>query len=287
MKLARFDDQRLGVVLGDEIADVSSVLETLPLRRWPLPPGDDLIRHLPLLRPLIEQALPTAARLPLAGRKLLSPVANPGKVIAAPVNYRKHIEESRADAGIHFGNEVSAIDRYALFLKATSSVVGAGEGIQIHHDPEATGRRTDHEVELALVIGHEARHVSEADALSVVAGYLIGLDITIRGTEDRSWRKSLDTFTVLGPWLVTADAYGDPEAADLRIAVNGQVRQDANTRDLIWSVRRCIAMASSAYTLHPGDVILTGTPEGVGPIARGDVLDASVEGVGAMRVAVR
>jgi 2-keto-4-pentenoate hydratase/2-oxohepta-3-ene-1,7-dioic acid hydratase in catechol pathway len=138
-----------------------------------------------------------------------------------------------------------------------------------------------------LVIGREARHVSEADALSVVAGYLIGLDITIRGTEDRSWRKSLDTFTVLGPWLVTADAYGDPEAVDLRIAVNGQVRQDANTRDLIWSVRRCIAMASSAYTLHPGDVILTGTPEGVGPIARGDVLDAFVEGVGAMRVAVR
>lgn len=284
MKLARFDDQRLGVVLGDEIADVTGVLDHLPTRRWPFPPGDDLIAHLDVLRPAIEAALPAAPRLPLAGRRWLSPVANPGKVVAAPVNYRKHIEESRADAGIHFGNEVSAIDRYALFLKATSSVVGAGEGIEIHHDD---GRRTDHEVELALVIGRQARHVPLAQALSCVAGYLIGLDITIRGTEDRSWRKSLDTFTVLGPWLVTADAFGDPEAVDLRIAVNGETRQDANTRDLIWSVARCISMASSAYTLYPGDVILTGTPEGVGPIARGDTLDAWIQGIGAMQVAVR
>lgn len=284
MKLARFDDQRLGVVLDEEIADVTGVLDHLPTRRWPFPPGDDLIAHLDALRPAIEAALPAAPRLPLAGRRWLSPVANPGKVVAAPVNYRKHIEESRADAGIHFGNEVSAIDRYALFLKATSSVVGAGEGIEIHHDD---GRRTDHEVELALVIGRQARHVPMEQALSFVAGYLIGLDITIRGTEDRSWRKSLDTFTVLGPWLVTADAFGDPEAVDLRIAVNGEMRQDANTRDLIWSVARCISMASSAYTLYPGDVILTGTPEGVGPIARGDRLDAFIEGVGAMQVAVR
>ena len=284
MKLARFDDQRLGVVLHEEIADVTGVLDHLPTRRWPFPPGDDLIAHLDALRPAIEAALPAAPRLPLAGRRWLSPVANPGKVVAAPVNYRKHIEESRADAGINFGNEVSAIDRYALFLKATSSVVGAGEGIEIHHDD---GRRTDHEVELALVIGRQARHVPLAQALSCVAGYLIGLDITIRGTEDRSWRKSLDTFTVLGPWLVTADAFGDPEAVDLRIAVNGETRQDANTRDLIWSVARCISMASSAYTLYPGDVILTGTPEGVGPIARGDTLDAYIQGIGAMQVAVR
>jgi 2-keto-4-pentenoate hydratase/2-oxohepta-3-ene-1,7-dioic acid hydratase in catechol pathway len=284
MKLARFDDQRLGVVLDDVIADVTGVLDHLPTRRWPFPPGDDLIAHLDTLRPAIEAALPAAPRLPLAGRLWLSPVANPGKVVAAPVNYRKHIEESRADAGIHFGNEVSAIDRYALFLKATSSVVGAGEGIEIHHDD---GRRTDHEVELALVIGRQARHVPLEQALSCVAGYLIGLDITIRGTEDRSWRKSLDTFTVLGPWLVTADTFGDPEAVDLRIAVNGEMRQDANTRDLIWSVARCVSMASSAYTLYPGDVILTGTPEGVGPIARGDTLDACIQGIGAMQVAVR
>ncbi|MGA1287916.1 MAG: FAA hydrolase family protein, partial [Rubrivivax sp.] len=104
MKLARFDDQRLGVVLDDEIADVTGVLDHLPTRRWPFPPGDDLIAHLDALRPAIEAALPAAPRLPLAGRRWLSPVANPGKIVAAPVNYRKHIEESRADAGIHFGN---------------------------------------------------------------------------------------------------------------------------------------------------------------------------------------
>jgi 2-keto-4-pentenoate hydratase/2-oxohepta-3-ene-1,7-dioic acid hydratase in catechol pathway len=284
MRLCRFDDDRLGVVLGHEVADVSAATAVLPQRQWPLLRGDDLIRHWPQVRAAIEAALPTAPRLPLTGRRWLSPVANPGKVIAAPVNYGKHIDESRADAGINFGSEVAAIDRYALFLKATSSVVGAGEGVQIHHDD---GRRTDHEVELALVIGRTARHLSVEQALDAVAGYMIGLDITIRGTEDRSYRKSLDTFTVLGPWLVTADAFGSPAAVELGLSVNGQRRQLANTRDLIWSVAKIVSFASHAYTLDPGDVILTGTPEGVGPIERGHVMHAHIAGIGDMHVAVR
>jgi 2-keto-4-pentenoate hydratase/2-oxohepta-3-ene-1,7-dioic acid hydratase in catechol pathway len=284
VRICRFNDNRLGVVLGDEVADVSAVIDELPSLRWPLPHGDAFIAALPKLRARMAELAAVSARLPLSSLHLLSPVANPGKVIAAPVNYVKHIQESRQDAGINFGSDVSAIDRYALFLKASSSVVGAGEGIEIHHDD---GRRTDHEVELALVIGQTARNVPQEQALQYVAGYFIGLDITIRGTEDRSFRKSLDTFTVLGPWLVTADEFGSPDEVELSLHVNQERRQQASTRDLIWSVAKLVSFASAAYTLHPGDVIMSGTPEGVGPIQRGDTLCADIHGIGQMKVAVR
>jgi 2-keto-4-pentenoate hydratase/2-oxohepta-3-ene-1,7-dioic acid hydratase in catechol pathway len=284
VRICRFNNDRVGVVLGDQVADVSAVTAELPAFHWPLPPGDAFIEALQRLRGRLQELAATAPRVPLSSVRLLSPVANPGKVIAAPVNYAKHIQESREDAGIHFGSDVSAIDRYALFLKASSSVVGAGQGIEIHHDD---GRRTDHEVELALVIGQTARNVPLEQALQYVAGYCIGLDITIRGTEDRSYRKSLDTFTVLGPWLVTADEFGSPDAVDLSLQVNQESRQQANTRDLIWSVAKLVSFASAAYTLYPGDVIMSGTPEGVGPIQRGDTVHAAIEGIGHMQVAVR
>lgn len=284
MRICRFNDNRLGLVIGDEIADVTPVMDQLPAFRWPLPRHDVLIDALADLRPALMGAVEKAPRFNMADVRLLSPVANPGKLIAAPVNYMAHVEESQQDAGINFGSDVTFIDRYALFLKATSSLVGAGEGVEIHHDD---GRRTDHEVELALVIGKTARNVSEAEALDYVAGYTIGLDITIRGTEDRSYRKSLDTFSVLGPWLVTPDELGSPDALGLTIQVNGEPRQNANTRDLIWGVAKLISVASHAYTLHPGDVIFTGTPEGVAPIQRGDVMHAEIENIGAMDVQVR
>jgi 2-keto-4-pentenoate hydratase/2-oxohepta-3-ene-1,7-dioic acid hydratase in catechol pathway len=284
VRICRFNDNRIGVVLGDEVADVSAVIDEMPSLRWPLPSGDAFIAALPNLRVRMSELAAVSARLPLSSLRLLSPVANPGKVIAAPVNYVKHMQESREDAGINFGSDVSAIDRYALFLKASSSVVGADEGIEIHHDD---GRRTDHEIELALVIGQTARNVPLEKALQYVAGYFIGLDITIRGTEDRSFRKSLDTFTVLGPWLVTADEFGSPDAVDLSLHVNKECRQRASTRDLIWSVAKLVSFASAAYTLHPGDVIMSGTPEGVGPIQRGDTLYADIQGIGQMQVSVR
>ena len=137
------------------------------------------------------------------------------------------------------------------------------------------------------MIGKAARNVSRDRALEYVAGYAIGLDITIRGTEDRSFRKSPDTYTVLGPWLVTADEIPDPGALDLTISVNGEVRQASNTRYMILGVPELIELASSFYTLHPGDVVLTGTPEGVSPIAAGDRIIASIQSVGGMDVQVR
>jgi 2-keto-4-pentenoate hydratase/2-oxohepta-3-ene-1,7-dioic acid hydratase in catechol pathway len=282
MKLCRFDDNRLGVVSGDMVHDVSEVLAKLPALHYPYPLFDALIASLPDLRGEIERLAQNARPIPLASCRLISPVANPGKIVAAPVNYRKHLQEVRKDANLHHGNMINEIERAGLFLKATSSLVGPSEGVRLVHED----RRNDHEVELAVVIGRRAKHVTRETALSYVAGYCIGLDITIRGPEERSFRKSPDSYTVLGPWLVTSDELPDPSALDLSIDVGDEARQRSNTSDLILDVPALIAFASSFYTLNPGDVLLTGTPEGVGPIQSGDKMTAAIERIGTMEVAV-
>lgn len=283
MRICRFGDNRLGLVIGDEIADVTAITGRLPQIRWPLPREDMFIARLDELRPELERLSTGAPRKKLSEVRLLSPVANPGKIIGAPVNYLLHLDEARVDAGINFGSDVKTIDQYGLFLKATSSLVGPSEGVVA----ERTDRRTDHEIELALVIGKGGRNILREDALSHVAGYTIGLDMTIRGTEDRSYRKSLDTFTVLGPWLVTANEFGDPAGVDFELSIGGTIRQKSNTRDLIFDVPKLISYASDAYRLDPGDVILTGTPEGVAPVEPGDVMECRIDGIGAMTVSVR
>ena len=208
-----------------------------------------------------------AAGIPLADVRLRAPVADPSKIIAAPVNYRDHQTEMSSD---------SHVGALGFFLKAPSSLLDPGGTIQLpYHD-----RRFDQEGELALVIGRAARLVSEQDALSYVFGYTGLLDITMRGGEDRSTRKSFDTFTPMGPVLVTADEFGDPGDVRLRCWVAGDLRQEASTRDLIWDVARLVAYASSVTTLYPGDVISTGTPAGVGPITAGDTIRLELSGLG-------
>ena len=282
MRLCRFDDQRLGLIDGDSVVDVSAALEVLPKARWPFPQGDALITHLDAVRLRVDALKSTAPRRRLDEVRLLAPVANPSKVCAAPVNYLKHLHEAEADPAVFAREHVRKIHETGLFLKATSALVGASEGIRLRK----TERRTDHEIELAVIIGRTADRVSRESALSYVAGYAVGLDITLRGPEERSLRKSIDTYCVLGPWLVTADEVPDPSSLALELRVNGELRQSARTRDLIIDVPGLIELASSFYTLVPGDILLTGTPEGVGPIAPGDVIAAKIEEIGAMSVKV-
>ena len=285
MRLCRFNDYRLGIVEGATVRDVTAALEVLPKQGYPYPTHDLLIERLDRIVERARTLLPGARTVAVDSVTLLSPVANPGKVIAAPVNYEKHRIEATKDPQLHGNNPGSAfnIQTAGLFLKATSSLVGPGEGVVIRL-PE---RRTDHEVELVVVIGKRANHVARQHALAYVAGYSIGLDISIRGSEDRSFRKSPDSYTVLGPWLVTADEISNPGALDLQITVNGEVRQQSNTRHFILGVAELIEMASSMYTLHPGDLIFTGTPEGVSPIRAGDSIVATIANIGSMAVAVR
>ena len=265
--------------------DVTAALDVIPAARWPLPArGDLLVRHLDAVRERVEEIRPGAARVDPGRISLYSPVANPTKLLGAPVNYQKHIDEAEEDEGIVFDqNVIKPVSESLCFQKAVSSLVGPGEGV-IRSFPD---RRTDHEVELAVVIGRETRGIPRERALACIAGYAIGLDMTVRGGEDRSMRKSVDTYSVLGPWLATADEIGDPNNLDLTLKLNGEIRQDSNTRHLIYDVQMLISTCSEFFTLLPGDVIYTGTPAGVGPVKPGDVLECEIQGIGKMRVPVR
>lgn len=285
MRLCRFDDNRLGVVDGPIIRDVTVALDVLPRQSYPYPTHDVLVEHLDRVVERVRTLAPNARTLPADAVTLLSPVANPGKIVAAPVNYEKHRAEAITNPALHGNNPGSAFNIHSagLFLKSTSSLVGPGQGVAIRR-PD---RRTDHEVELVIVMGKRADRVSRHDAIAHVAGYAIGLDISIRGSEDRSFRKSPDTYSVLGPWLVTSDEIPNPGGLDLQISVNGEVRQQSNTRHMLLGVAELIEMASSMYTLYPGDLIFTGTPEGVSQIYPGDSIVATIADIGTMAVAVR
>ena len=282
MRLCRFNDDRLGLVKGDRVLDVTDALKALEAHRWPYPKGDALICALPAIRERIEILADLAVGFPLNEVSLKSPIANPTKVCAAPVNYRKHLEEAIEDPETFSREHIRQIQETGLFLKAVSAIVGPSEGVKLRK----VDRRNDHEIELVAVIGRKADRVSRENALDHVAGYMIGLDMTIRGPEERSLRKSIDSYCVLGPWMVTADEIPDPGKLSLELKVNGEVRQSANTKDLIIDVPGLIEFASSFYTLQPGDILMTGTPEGVGPVKPGDTITATIEKIGTMTVGV-
>jgi 2-keto-4-pentenoate hydratase/2-oxohepta-3-ene-1,7-dioic acid hydratase in catechol pathway len=282
MRICRYADDRLGLVKGDEVLDVTPALEVIPQQRWPLAPGDPLIANLERVLERVRALAAAAPRRKLDEVKLKSPVANPTKIVNAPINYQKHIDEAKADPKLGGGRKLDHITDWGLFLKATSALVGPGEPIRLRM-PE---RRNDHEVELAVVIGRECRSARVENALDFVAGYAIGLDMTIRGPEMPSWRKSVDTYAVCGPWLTTKDEVPDPNNLRLSLKVNGETRQDSTTARMVYNVHRLIEYATSMYTLYPGDLIFSGTPEGVGPVKPGDVIRAEIERVGRFDVEV-
>lgn len=214
----------------------------------------------------------------LADASLLAPVPAPLKIIAIGQNYMDHCREQGS----------SPPEKPVIFAKFPTSVVGPGAAIR--WDPDLTAK-VDFEVELAVVMGRIARRVSAAEALAYVAGYTVGNDVSARDLQfgDEQWvrGKSLDTFCPLGPWLVTKDEVPDPHDLALRCLVNGVVYQDSTTAEMIFQVPELIAFASRAFTLLPGDVIMTGTPHGVGAfrdppvlLKDGDVVTAEIDGIG-------
>ncbi|MFF9500928.1 fumarylacetoacetate hydrolase family protein [Streptomyces sp. NPDC014656] len=270
MRLALFDKGRLGVVHGDTITDVTDQLTPFSagpagaLQQYVETVSDGSGPELDLAR---------GRRVPLAEVSLEAPLPRPGKIIGAPVNYLDHKAEM---------DYPTSIADLGVFLKATSSVIGPGQDVVLPYSDV----RTDQEGELAVVIGRTASRVSADEALDHVFGYTCLLDITVRSGEDRSTRKSFDTFTPLGPWVVTADEIPDPDRLDLRCDVAGETRQSTNTAHLVFGVRELVAYASSVMTLYPGDVIATGTPAGVGPLSDGDRVVVEIEKVGRLEVGV-
>ncbi|MDX3895578.1 fumarylacetoacetate hydrolase family protein [Pusillimonas sp.] len=270
------------MVEDDYVLDVSQALDVLPSIRYPAPPQDQLVAHLDDICDAAAKLRDRAQPFAIESVRFLSPVANPPKIIGAPINYQAHIEESVKDQGIAHGRTVSTIHDWGLFLKSSTSLIGFGEEIRLRR----AERRNDHECELAVIIGKYCNRVAREDAMNYVAAYAIGLDMTVRGPEFQCWRKSVDTYSVLGPWLTTADEIDDPGQLDLRLDVNGEVRQSSNTRQMVLDVPGLIEMASSMYALVPGDIIMTGTPAGVGPVSPGDMLAASIQHLGQATIRV-
>lgn len=218
-----------------------------------------------------EEGLPE--EIPLAELELL-PLVRPSKVVCVGLNYRDHAREL----------DLPVPEEPVLFLKPSSSVIGPGDAIVL----PSCSERVDHEAELALVIGKTARFVSEAEAHNYVFGYTCANDVTARDLQkkDGQWTraKSFDSFCPVGPWIETQ--VGDERALSVRAVVNGEVRQQGSTADMIFPPAELVSRISRVMTLLPGDVILTGTPAGVGPIREGDEVSIEIDKVGFLLNAV-
>lgn len=276
MKIALFNDFNIGIVKGDRIYDVGDAVSWNPEN--PQKSLLSVMEKFEEFKPQIEDSIVMSKSYLLSEVKLLPPVPNPSKIVAAPVNYYLHQDEMNEQ----FKNAEYTIENLGFFLKAPSSIIGPGETIKLPFQD----RRTDHEAELAFVVSKRAKDVPASEAANYIFGYFALMDITVRGKEDRPWRKSFDTFTPIGPWIVTADEIKNPNELGFDLWVNEDVRQSANTKDLIYDCYKFFEVASSTMTLEPGDILTTGTPEGVGPITKGDKVRIKIERIGEFSVDV-
>lgn len=285
MKIASFDDHRVGVVDGNTVHDMTAALPQF-LSQLPRQRVNWLVSHWGELRPAFAAYRSSGPALPLADVTLLPANPAPQHVFAAPANYRKHIGELGDRTVTKAGRSAR---EQGFFLKAPGSLVGASGALLL---PKGSLRRFDHESELAVIVSKKGRNVPRAEAMEFVFGYSCLIDATMRiekgvAEEERSMRKSFETFTPLGPWIVTADEVTDPGSLKNQLWVNGVLKQNANTSEMIVGIAELIELVSSVLTLEPGDVIATGTPEGVGPFVAGDEVRIEIERVGGMTLPVR
>jgi 2-keto-4-pentenoate hydratase/2-oxohepta-3-ene-1,7-dioic acid hydratase in catechol pathway len=278
MKLVRFDCEgtaRIGAIKGSNVVDLVASGSRWTQIREIAGAGHGALRE---LETLVDRATPTYS---LTEVRLLAPIERPGKYLAIGMNYAKHLEEADK-LGV-------ARSKYQTwFNKQTSCLSGPYDAIE----PGVT-EKLDYEVELGVVIGQPAKRVGEADAQSHIFGYFVANDVSARDwqfhTPTFTMGKSFDTHGPIGPWIVTAEDVPDPHNLDLRAYVNGELRQQSNTRQMIHNIWAQIAYLSTAFTLDTGDLIATGTPEGVG-IGRdppvflkpGDVVRCEIDGIGAI-----
>jgi 2-keto-4-pentenoate hydratase/2-oxohepta-3-ene-1,7-dioic acid hydratase in catechol pathway len=287
MKFCVFNDYRLGVAVEGGVVDVSSALP------WGVDPDPDvagwwrrLCRDYDQVAESIAAAADTGEVLPFTDVRFRPAAVNPSKIVAAASNYADHVSEMHNVQQRTLGRVEDWMMNFDVFLKAPSSISATGEPIVLPHEELTAGHEIHHESELVIVIGRGGKDIPAESALQHVFGYTIGLDITVRSAADRSRRKSYDTFSPLGPYVVTADETGSPDAFEIVLEVNGDTRQKVSTADLITPVPRIVERASSVMRLLPGDLIFTGAPPGVGPIHPGDVLVASISGLGVLRTEV-
>ena len=278
MKLLRYSQDRtthLGVLTGTGVASLDGLADRYPTMLSLIAGGA------PALEAVRAHVDEDRSRIALQSVRLLAPVERPGKYLAIGMNYRKHAEEAARIGVATPANQL-------WFNKQTSCISGPYDEV----DPGVT-EKLDYEVELGVVIGAAAKHVAENEAPRHVFGYLTANDVSARDWQFHSQTftmgKSFDTHGPIGPWIVTADEIADPHDLRVRCWVNGELRQDSNTEQLVHSIWKQISYLSTAFTLEPGDLLATGTPEGVGVgmdpprfLQPGDVVRCEIDGIGAI-----
>lgn len=280
MRIGIFDDARLGALADD--GTVVDLTDLVPATTSPEQRMNALITGWDSLRETVADRVRQGGGTPEAQVTLRAPQPRPVNLFAAPVNYHKHQAEMGGEQGVYQGATIMSVEVRKGFLKAVTSITGPDGAIELPW-PD---RRFDHEAEVGVIIGKETSRVSVEEALDYVFGYTPLLDITLRGDEDRSFRKSMDTFTPIGPYIVTADEVPDPENLDFWLTVNGETRQKSNTSYLIYGIAKLISVYSEVMTLQPGDIIATGTPEGVGQIVPGDTVVLTIPQLGELTMPV-
>ncbi|KAF3998184.1 fumarylacetoacetate hydrolase family protein [Glaciimonas immobilis] len=278
MKLVTYrhhDVTSIGKVVGNQVLDLPTSDAHLPSTMMEfLAGGQEALAR-------AKAVLPgPATTYSLADVELLAPVPNPGKFLAIGLNYRKHVEEA-----VRAGMKIPEVQ---IWFNKQITCVNSPTGDV--HMPRVSDQ-LDYEVELCVVIGQRCRHVSAANARQVIAGYMVCNDVTVRDWQMRSptmtMGKSFDTTGPIGPWIVTDDEVPDPQALNMRLYVNGELRQEETTAGMVYDIYQQIEHLSAAFTLEPGDLIATGTPSGVGIAMQparflkvGDVMRAEIDGIG-------
>jgi len=270
MKLAFFNDFRLGVVKGDAIVDVTDVVRDIPHTG-----AHDLISNLIArfadYRGRIQTSVTASAGVPLASVTLRPPLPRPGNIVCMAVNYMEDGTRS----------EPAPIN---AFQKASTAIIGPGDAMVL---PDVAATIFEGEAELALVIGKKASNVKAEDAMSYIFGYTCFIDGSARGVPAFYQMKSRETFAPIGPWIVTADEIADPQKLQVKLWNNGELKQNFNTDDMAHKIARCIEWVSATHTLLPGDILATGTNHrGLHAFQNGDKVELEVESVGKLSITV-
>jgi 2-keto-4-pentenoate hydratase/2-oxohepta-3-ene-1,7-dioic acid hydratase in catechol pathway len=275
MKLLFFDDFKLGVLNGDQVVDVSQAVKDIPHLR-PQDIIEGVITRWAEYRPKLEQAAKAGRAVPVAQVKIRPPLPKPTNIVAMAVNYMEDGTRS----------EPAPIN---AFHKSPNAIIGQDDTMVL---PDVPATIFEGEAEVAVIIGKRASNVRAADAMSYIFGYTNFIDGSARGLPPSGntfyQMKSRDTFCPLGPYLVTADEIRDPHKLQIRLWVNGELKQNFNTDDMAHKIPRCIEWVTSIHTLEPGDVLATGTNHrGLSGFQNGDRIELETEGLGRLRINVR
>ena len=292
MKFCHYDNNQAGVVVGNQVYNIGDALIKAGLARqgYTMLEIVDALVNNPAAMEIARDAAQGSGAIALSSVKLLAPIQNPGSLWAAAANYYAHRAEMVERMGSADRPVIDKDDLMAeFFLKTTSSIIGPGDTIRLPR----ISKLVDFECELCAVIGKPARKVSEDQALDHVFGYMMCWDISQahpwgKGKQNtRNIRKGFDTFSALGPWIVTKDEVGEPQNLSIKVLQNGKEVMTAHTSDMICGLREHIRFLSSCLTLRTGDLITTGTPAGVSKLNHGDHLHGTLEKVGSMELHVK